>query len=260
LEEAAPLLLVAMVLGVAAAIWTWRRERRGESSLGPRPEGPLADTRMALAVAVALWLLLQLAAGFLVTPHVETAAGRVAVVSGVHVLVALAVLRDARSGPRPTLTATRTSVAGLFGGLAVYGVVAAVAVGLIQGYEAAGVEVPTQDVVQILNDSDPAGRSVMVVSAVLLAPFAEEVFYRGVLLPVLARFMPLGVALVLQALVFGLSHFWSNPVAWPLAIPLAIVGWGAGWLYVRTGSLGAAVLLHATFNALQVGLLFAASA
>ena len=86
---------------------------------------------------------------------------------------------------------------------------------------------------------------------------AEEVFYRGILLPALARAMPLRRALVVQALLFGFVHVWQVPAAWPLSLALALVGWAAGWLYVRTGSLGAAILLHAVFNALQLALLFA---
>ena len=47
---------------------------------------------------------------------------------------------------------------------------------------------------------------------------------------------------------------------WPLTIPIAAVGWTAGWLYARTGSMRAAIALHATFNAIQVALYLSGSA
>jgi membrane protease YdiL (CAAX protease family) len=91
--------------------------------------------------------------------------------------------------------------------------------------------------------------AVRAVAAIALAPFAEEVFFRGILLPAAARSMGPARGLLLQAAVFGLIHCWSQWEAWPLAIPLAGVGWLAGWLYLRTGSLAVPVVMHATFNA-----------
>ena len=56
-----------------------------------------------------------------------------------------------------------------------------------------------------------------------------------------------------QAILFGAVHFLSRPLnELPLAVPLAVVGWCAGWVALRTRSLLPAVLVHATFNGLNL--------
>lgn len=246
-----------MVLGLAVAAWIGWKERRG-GLFDACPDGPLADTRVPLILACVLWAAGQVGLGIFFANSATSAPMRVLAVTAVHVIVALAVLRWALSGPRPVLSAGGTWASGLVGGVATYGVVALVSIGLVQAYAAAGVDVPNQNVVEILRAADPLGKVIMIGSAVALAPFAEEVFYRGVMLPVFATWMPARTANLAQALLFGFSHFWQSPTAWPLSLAIAVVGWAAGWVYLRTGSLKAAVLLHATFNGLQVALLFAA--
>lgn len=259
LEDVNPLPFIVMVVGLAVAGYTWWRESSGRTALGRRVEGPPADTGVALAVAIVLWGGLQVLLGELVLPTTESPPYRVLAVSLVHLAVALVVLRPALSGPRPSIRFRWSIPIGVIGGVATYGGVALVSLVLMKAYEAVQVDVPTQDVVEVLEKAPPDGKALLTICAIFLAPFAEEVFYRGVLLPVLARGMRGSLALIVQALVFGFSHFAANPIAWPLALPIALVGWGAGWLYLRTGSLWAAVFLHATFNALQIGLLFVAT-
>ncbi len=258
MEDVGSLPLIATALGLAVAAWTWRRERRGAGLLGTRSAAPLPDTRSALLVAFVLWALATTVVARLVLPHVAAPPLRMLWVSLVHVIVAAVILRAASSGPAPSLRPGASLLAGVLGGLATYALVFVVSLALLAAYAAAGASVPEQNVVGILKAAGPEGRVVMIMSAVVLAPFAEEVFYRGVLLPALARWMPVRAALLLQALIFGFSHFWQTPAAWPLTLAIAVVGYGTGWIYVRTGSLRAAIVLHATFNALQIGLLFAA--
>ena len=81
-------------------------------------------------------------------------------------------------------------------------------------------------------------------------------FWRGIALPAFLAVAPARTALAIQALAFGAMHVVQAPPSyWPLAIPLAVVGWMAGWIYLRTASLGAAVLLHAVFNGLNLAFL-----
>jgi uncharacterized protein len=87
--------------------------------------------------------------------------------------------------------------------------------------------------------------------AIVLAAFAEEVFFRGILLPFAARVVGIRAGLVVQAVMFAAVHLIGDPGIWPLAVPLAVVGWVCGWLYVRTGSLAVPIVAHATFNAIN---------
>ena len=91
------------------------------------------------------------------------------------------------------------------------------------------------------------------VAAIAVFPAAcEEILFRGVVLPSLAR--PLGAlgAVLASALLFGLIHldFAGDEPAFT-RIPFAIlVGVGLGLLRVRTGSLLPPILGHAVLNAI----------
>lgn len=250
---------VAVPAAGLAVVFLWRRRAlRGTDPLGPRATAPFGDTTPALAVACAAYLAVLF--GF------RTAAdalgldvqGRTFAFAAVHLVFALALLRPAlRAAGTPTLPRAHEAAAGLLGGLATFGIVAVVGLALQAAYAAAGAPLPEQEVVRAARD--PSALVVSFLSAGVLAPFAEEVFWRGILLPSLLRGAPERAALLAQALAFGAVHVaGAAPSAWPLALPLAVVGWAAGWLLVRTRSLAAAALLHAAFNLLH--LLFLRSA
>ena len=83
------------------------------------------------------------------------------------------------------------------------------------------------------------------VMMVLLAPVAEEVFFRGFLLPAFAqRWGFLGGAALVSAL-FAVSH-----VAPGAILPAFVSGLLFAWLYRRTGSLWNCCLAHGAQNAL----------
>ena len=152
--------------------------------------------------------------------------------------------------------ARRQAIVGVVAGLSTFGLAMVVGLLLQWAYGALGVPLPEQDVVRHAKDAEGLAAVGAFVVAVVLAPFAEEVFWRGIVLPAALRVAPPRTALLLQAAVFGGMHVdFGLPIMWPLAIPLALVGWLAGWLYLRTASLGAAVLLHAVFNALNFAFL-----
>ncbi len=91
----------------------------------------------------------------------------------------------------------------------------------------------------------PLGRVMMVTAAVVLAPVAEEVVFRGILLPGLAQHMKTHAALVVSAALFGLFHVPSHGVG---AIMPALLGLVFGWARLRTGSLVTPMLLHGANN------------
>lgn len=77
----------------------------------------------------------------------------------------------------------------------------------------------------------------------LTAPVFEEVLYRGFLLPALLRFVPLRVALPLQAALFGAHHHSLKGL-----LPLSALGLLWGILYVSSGNLLVPILIHALWN------------
>jgi hypothetical protein len=80
-----------------------------------------------------------------------------------------------------------------------------------------------------------------------LVPFAEELFFRGMLYPVLrARFGPV-VAIVLNAAIFAGIH------VFPLLLPgLFVVGLALAYLRERSGSLWPSVIYHVMQNAIAL--------
>ena len=84
------------------------------------------------------------------------------------------------------------------------------------------------------------------VSIVLMGPLAEELMFRGVIQTRLARAMPAWTAVVLQAVLFGVTHGTPIQMAYAFLIGLAL-----GFLRSRTGSILPGFAAHAAFNAMN---------
>lgn len=86
----------------------------------------------------------------------------------------------------------------------------------------------------------------LTVAAVLVAPVAEELFFRGLLLQTIWRYLGHGwLAIVVSAVAFGLIHR-EQPQD---VLPLVTMGVVLGYVRVRYRSLTACILIHALFNA-----------
>ncbi len=94
-------------------------------------------------------------------------------------------------------------------------------------------------------------RVLIVLGTAVLAPVAEEMLFRGLLLRALLRRMDAGPAVFISAGVFGLAHL-TDPGAW-LAVPgLVALGVVFGVLAIRSGSLAQSMLVHALYNLIAV--------
>ncbi|MCS7207781.1 MAG: CPBP family intramembrane metalloprotease [Dehalococcoidia bacterium] len=80
---------------------------------------------------------------------------------------------------------------------------------------------------------------------VLLAPLAEEIFFRGFLLTALTPRFTRGGALVVSSLVFAVLHGAPG-----LMVPVFFAGLVLGVLFLRSGSLLPPLMAHALQNAL----------
>jgi len=99
------------------------------------------------------------------------------------------------------------------------------------------------------------GDGAMILLTVLVvagAPFIEELFFRGVLLGALRRFGA-AIAVLVSAVAFSLVHF-GQLLAMPAFVLLGVV---LGALAVWRDRLGAAIVTHATFNAITMAVLLA---
>jgi len=97
----------------------------------------------------------------------------------------------------------------------------------------------------------PRYHALAVVTVTLIAPAAEETFFRGFLYGWLRGRVPPWSAVALSALVFGLAHL--QPV---VLIPLFLLGCMLAVVYERSGSLLPGIALHGLFNLVGVTLIF----
>ncbi|MCY2927684.1 MAG: CPBP family intramembrane metalloprotease [Planctomycetota bacterium] len=88
-------------------------------------------------------------------------------------------------------------------------------------------------------------QSLIFLSAALLAPLTEEVFFRGFIQSTLRRItVSPWLAITITSVLFGLMHVVDQPAAVP---SLVILGMVLGYNYERTGRLLAPILLHVFF-------------
>lgn len=267
-EIAAPVEPVMATLGVAAAIGACvasvvvgtrvvGRLRRGLPAVTPRPHAPATWSGGDVAAIAAVYVCLLAGAGTFLN---ETSSLRLQlaadiVTKAVATLAGIALLRSTG--------ASWTSV-GIGGGrwredcsLAIGGLglvlapllALAAALDRIVPYE--------HKVVDFLAEArDPVAVGLVVLAAVVVAPVAEEFFFRRVLQGWLEVRLPEGdgaAAVGLSAAAFAVAH-----VGHGLApVPLLLLGIVLGAIARATGSLAPCVLLHALFNAVSVGLLLA---
>lgn len=85
----------------------------------------------------------------------------------------------------------------------------------------------------------------------VVAPFAEEILFRGLIFGGLAQRMPLGAAGTISALLFALSHGLG------VVAPIFVLGLGLAYVYARTGTIWAPMITHALVNAVSLLFLFA---
>lgn len=95
---------------------------------------------------------------------------------------------------------------------------------------------------------DPAVLMAAAVLGVTVGPWFEELVFRGLVQPVLVRTTGIVPGIVLAALPFALLHGPQYDWSWRHMILLTLAGCSFGWWRHRTGSTGAATLMHAGYN------------
>ena len=89
----------------------------------------------------------------------------------------------------------------------------------------------------------------------LIAPFAEEVVFRGVLLPAFGARWGAVLGVLISSVLFAALH-----VSAYVLVPIGFAAMVFGWLVVRFRSLWPAYVAHASFNGIAVVLLLALKA
>jgi len=110
-------------------------------------------------------------------------------------------------------------------------------------------EEPTSSVTLEFTNSG-LGLATIAVLAVVVAPVAEEVLFRGFLFSGIGKRYGYAWGAIGSALLFSLAHL-MQPGAF---LPIFLLGLLFAWLYMRTGSIWACIFAHSAYN--SIALLF----
>lgn len=92
---------------------------------------------------------------------------------------------------------------------------------------------------------------ILLIIGAILAPFAEELFYRGMIYPVLRKKLGVIPGMIVAGIIFGVVH-------WDLwrAIPLSIGGIILSYIYEKTDSIFVTTIAHGLWNGVMSGVVY----
>lgn len=250
------LLVGGGILVLAGLLWAAIRQIRVRAYLPPeRYRGPSIFLLLAFVLIVSSVIVVPVAADALVIGLGE---GDLTLVGAIVVLlstpVALLVVTGvfvvwprALAGVRvPGPDTPGAIVAGVSWGIGAWLLASIVSVIVVYLLEAAGIEAVPQTAARALDVIDPW---LAVVAIVVAAPIAEEIFFRGVVFNAWLREGGRRIAYVGSALLFAVIH-----LSLTVLVPIILLGLILAWVYDRTRNIVAPIVLHATFNGINVAL------
>ncbi len=109
-----------------------------------------------------------------------------------------------------------------------------------------GIEAPASKI-EILVENRSISSNILFVVVTVIAPFSEEVFFRGFLYSAFKKSWGVNVALLLSSFLFAIVHLELYAF-----IPLVIIGWLLAYLFEKTKSLIPAIFLHGVYNLILI--------
>ncbi len=114
--------------------------------------------------------------------------------------------------------------------------------------EATGYTPTPQDVVLLFSELERGWMyAYFIFLAIVLAPVSEELLFRGILLPALAKRFGLCAAILVQTALFALLHLHI-----PSLIPLLVLSVTLSLAYLYTASIFVPIIMHMIFNAISL--------
>ncbi len=245
--------VAAAIVAVGACLWIAtmivQRIRRGEQPIPLRPSPPVAWQGIDVAWVAILLVFLQVAAAAggprpapisrqLVTGMLAMAAA--VVLGGLHLHRRGASWRSLGFVPAQNGGDLRLALAALAFVLAPLLALAGMLDRIIPYKH------PIIDF--LATHRDWPSLAIVALSAVVVAPIAEEFLFRRVLQGWLEKALGVAPAIAASALAFGLAHL-GHGLAW---VPLVLFGGVLGYMARQTGSIVPGIILHGLFNAVSV--------
>lgn len=259
--EARAILLALGILGavmlIGGLVYTLVRQLRRRRVLPPdRYRGPSIVLLLAFAILLATAATLPFTAdvnAIIVGEGEPTLAGAIVLITSTQVALLLVtwafVLRPrAIAFAMPLLGTQRLKAlrVGVGWGIVAWVGASVVTYAIVLLLERLGLEPDQQAAERAIGFLEPW---LVVVAVVIVAPIAEEVFFRGVAFNAWLRERGRRFAYIGSAALFAAIH-----VSLVSLLPIFLLGLALGWVYRRTRSLVAPIAMHATFNAISIAI------
>lgn len=112
-----------------------------------------------------------------------------------------------------------------------------------------GIEAPPSKVEELVANRSISSNILIIVTAVV-APFCEEIYFRGFLYSAFKKSFGVPAALFLSSFLFSLAHLELYSF-----IPIMIIGWLLAYIYEKTKSIFTVIFLHSVYNLILISIL-----
>ena len=196
--------------------------------------------------AVARWLLMKCGLPELQSGLLGGMIGQVVAIPAAIIFAYHSFSRGVRRGIGLSLRHPLYDTArGIVGFLAVFPVCVLLGVIVTWVFEQFSIKYTPHALIQALSQISLGWKVAVVISAAVLAPIIEEIFFRGLVQSALRRIVSPWVAILITSIIFAAIHT-SQPQYIPALFVLAVM---LGYNYERCGRLWASILIHMLFNA-----------
>lgn len=112
-----------------------------------------------------------------------------------------------------------------------------------------GIEAPSSKIDELVRSGNVSGNILIVVTAVV-APFCEEIYFRGFLYSAFKKNFGVTIGLLLSSFLFAAAHLEIYSF-----IPIMAIGWILAYIYEKTKSIFTVIFLHSAYNLILISIL-----
>lgn len=113
-------------------------------------------------------------------------------------------------------------------------------------------KIESQSVIEIFKNTDSFKlKFIITISACIIAPITEEIWFRGYFYKILKKYNGKIPAIIITSLFFSLIHYHL-----PTFVPLFLLSVIIIWAYEKSQNLLVPIFIHASFNSIMIMLLF----
>jgi len=128
-------------------------------------------------------------------------------------------------------------------------IVTAIGIGISIGYEALLQELGwgTSSDIYLPFNTNGIGIALFAIIAIVVAPLAEETFFRGFLFQGVRKRLKFAWAAIISAAVFSVAHLSPSGL-----VPIFILGLMLAWLFNKTKSIWPCIIVHCAYNSIAL--------